>query len=706
MLAAIVAAAVAFPAPALAATAQTEDAGASVEISQGSEVSTAPASPAPNDPADFEGVVDGEDADGILITLADGADAQGALSLLSGEGGGEDADQGEASPLAAELADAGLAVTDAGEDSSGRTVVAAQIEGGESVADAVARAQSAPGVAAAQPNYRYELIDDVPEAAVEKANAASALARSSANGFSGESVSLLAESGLPNDPYAAVSDPSETFNQYWIYNAGLTSAWDVAKANGRVTVATLDSGASLRHSDLAGNLVADKAWDVYNDAPLSPETGLDGDNAGTAKAGHGSHVAGIIGAVANNGLGIAGASYNARVLPVKITDDSSTGGITTKRILDGLSYVVGLADELNIRVVNLSVGSYTALGDEITHDAVKRARDRGIAVVCAGGNLGRTDNIYPADFDECISVTALNADGTNISWSDYNLQKDISAPGASILSVEAGTEDGYSKKSGTSMAAPIVSGTLALMFSAAPDATVDDACAALYSTAHPITDDKNDRTLTSGTHGAVDAEAAAEVVSGMQKKTFDDVAAGDWFYAAVYRASYLGVMNGPDGESGFLPGQTLTRAMAAQMLYNRLGAGQSAPACGKPDVDQGEWYARAVNWCVSAGIMTGYDDGSDLFGVGDELTREQMAKVIALSSGADTASANRAKYDALSGTDEASAWAIPYLIWAVDAGVVNGVDNHDGTRDLAPLGDVERCQAAQLMVNALDAGIL
>lgn len=714
VLAAIVAAGIAFPAPAFAAPSASAPGDAANTAVWPAETSQeAPsAEPAAADPAAFADVIDGVDADGILITLADSSEAN--LLSANDDGAADDSDAGSAAgELARNLEAAGISLTDQAQDALGNELVVASIADGASVMDAIAAAQSVPGVAKAQPNYVYELIDDVPEstaetqladnAAITSASTAGVMGRATANAAG---IGLLASTGMPNDPYALVSSPDEGNNQYWLYNAGIPDAWDIAHTEGTVTVATLDSGASLHHSDLQENILADYAWDTFTEAPLSPDTGLDGDNAGSSKTGHGSHVAGIIGAVANNGEGIAGASYNARVLPVKITDNSDAGGITTARILKGFSYILGIADELNVRVINLSVGAYgSALGDDATHDVIKQATSRGIAVVCAGGNGGRTDNMYPADFDECIAVTSLDDDGTNSPSSDYNMQKDISAPGASVLSVQAGTIAGYTKKSGTSMAAPIVSGTIALMLSAAPNATLSEICNALYATAKPINDPRNDRSKTSGSHGAIDANAALQALLGQEKKTFSDVYADDWFFGATYRAAYNNVMNGLGDTDRFAPTLATTRAQAAQVLYNYLGGGEIAPACSKNDVDQEQWYTRAVNWCVSSGIMTGYSDDSNNFGVDDELTREQMAKVMAIAAGADVESADRTKFDALSGTDEASAWAEPFLIWATDKDIINGIDNHDGTRALAPRGAVERCQTAQIMMNAIDQGV-
>ena len=698
LLACLLAAGITFPAPAIAFAAGAEgDASAAEALDVTASTDGAQTQ---NDPALFDGVDDGVDSQGVLLTLDDDA-----VSLLAEDSDGE-------STLAADLADAGLSVADQMEDADGNAVVAANITDGKSVSDAVAAAQAVPGVASAQPNYVYDLVDDVPSADDEATSESEAAAED-------EGVSVLSATSMPNDPYAQVSNASASYNQYWLYNAGIVNAWDLAKSNGAVTVATLDTGARGDHEDLKNVILHDVAWDAYNNEPLYANSG-----SGDA-VGHGTSVAGIIAAEANNSRGIAGGSYNAKIVPVKVWGDTASQKATTASVVAGYTYLlneVKAGSIANLRVINMSLGAYgDSLNDDALHSAIKTARnDYGIVTVCAGGNGNQTTgkpntkHMYPADFDECVAVTALTTEGKNIVWSDYNPSKDISAPGQSICSTSYAATTKYSRASGTSEAAPLTAGVFALLFSAAPSVSVDEACKAVYATAKPIDDAENDRTrpdasgVVSGSHGAIDAGAAVEYLLNEREHLmrFTDVSASDWFYDAVRFAVARDIMHGIGGTNEFRPAEATTRAQIAVVLYNYLGNDGIAEPCDKPDVDQGQWYAAAVNWCVAHGIMTGYDDGSNLFGTDDALTREQMAKVMAIAAGADVSSASSAKYDALQGTDQTSNWARPYAVWAVDAGVINGIDDHDGTRDLAPQGTVERCQVAQIMANALAGNIM
>lgn len=695
MLAAILAVGIAFPAPALAFADDAADANKSAGESAVDTTAISEGATQANDPTLFDELVEGVDYRGLLVTL----DEDSKINLLSEDGGESELAQG--------LADAGLAVTNQIESADGSTLAVADVADDMRASEAVAAAQELPGVVSVQPNFVYRLVDEVPAGALDES--AASIADEQVEGDEDISAQAL---GMPNDDYVYTRDPNEPYNQYWLYTTRITRAWNLVHTDNTVTVATLDTGVDFDHADLEDNLLMDYAWDAYNSKPLSASV-PNGD-----RIGHGTMVAGIISARANNGIGLAGASFNATILPVKVFNDTGAPEATTASVLSGYKYVVDLATSKtvpNLRVINTSFGSYNTysssgycLKDEALRKAIVSAKNAGIVTVCSGGNgkdgKPRTDNIYPADFDECVAVTALNTDNTNCYWSDYNKKKNISAPGLLVTTTDA--TGGYSKANGTSMAAPIVSGVFALLFAAEPVATVDDACNAVYATATPISDAENDRTDISGSHGVIDASAAVEALEGLGRTAFSDVHPGEWFYNAVYFAKAHGIMNGVGDTGEFQPSAPTTRAQAATVLYNVYSKGEVASSCNKPDVDQSEWYANAVNWCVAHGIMTGYDDGSNTFGPNDSLTREQMCKVLAIATKADYASADPAKYNALLGTEETDEWARPFVVWAVDEGLVNGVDNHDGTHTLDPLGLVYRCQTAQIFTNAITAGIM
>lgn len=641
--------------------------------------------------------------DGILVVV-DANAASGASPL-----GIEASDK--AAEVAAELESAGMTVDDRAARPDGTAVLSAQPAAGESVEAAAARASELPGVAYAQPNYSYALIDGVSEDAAPQADL---LAQPETLGDAGASA-------LPfrpfDDPYSLESSTDVRPNAYWLYAAGLDRAWRAAEEGSPVAIAVLDTGMAVGHEDLATSTRTDLAWDSYNGEPLDASRFNEGDNGG-----HGTHVAGIAAAVPNNGIGFAGASYGAEIIPIKAVNDTSSRLASTTSIIAAYDYLFGIIDSGEVeglRVVNLSLGSYAeSFNDRALRETIEKARDDyGIVTVCAGGNgVGprpRTDPIYPADFDACVSVTALQADGTNIPWSDYNEFKDISAPGATVwstypASLSSGTPyAGYYAQSGTSMASPIVAGTFALLFSLDPDATVEEACAAIYDTATEIVDTENDRRETSGSHGALDAAAAAERLTGLDLDVaFPDVADDDWHARAVAYVAQRGIMTGYDDGSGRFGAEAeMTRAQVAQTLYNLYGEGATAPDAGKADVDQSAWYASAVNWVVDAGLMTGYDDGTNRFGPDEPLTREQLAAVVDNASSVETI-ADPGRIETLPDSDSVSPWAREAVAWAVGNGVINGSETAPGYRELRPHESVTRAMMAQTLMNALEEGIL
>lgn len=621
------------------------------------------------------------EADGVLV-FAKADDAARTLSA-------DDA----ADAVADGLKQLGMQETGRFAAADGSTVIEAAPAAGQSVYDAVAAAAAIEGVEGAQPNYVYHLIDPAEDAGA-------------ASGLVPDDAAVLAAIAA-NDPYAQISDPGEPNNQYWLYNAGFDDAWNQARTEGDVAVAVLDTGVMADHRDLAGNVLTEYGWDASENAPLY----ADGQNA--FNGGHGTMVAGAAAAVANNGFGMAGASFNAEIVPVKVCDDNAAKPkITTKSLLSAYSYVTELAcsGKADVRVINLSLGAYgSTLNDRALENAIIAAKDQGIVTVCAGGNGNKatapnTKPIYPADFDACVSVTALNADGTNVVWSDYNEHKDISAPGSGItapLADAGGNTEGFTWASGTSLAAPIVAGAFALMFAAEPDASVDEAKAALYASATPVNDLENDRSQASGSHGALDAAGAVERLV-QNHSAFSDVAAGDWFFKPAHYVNERGIMTGYDG--AFHPHDGLTRAQAAQILYNRFGNGvQHAPAP-LSDVDQSQWYAPAVNWAVETGMMVGLV-GTGRFGVNDELSREQLALVVARAANADTAAADPSAFDALPDRDDTSDWARDAMVWATDEGVINGDRATDPAR-LLPRNPITRAQMAQVVMNAMERSLI
>jgi outer membrane protein assembly factor BamB/subtilisin family serine protease len=285
-------------------------------------------------------------------------------------------------------------------------------------------------------------------------------------------------------PFTTPNDPS--FNQQWSLNnsgqssgvvgadIGATAAWDLRSSAPNVVVAVIDSGIRATHVDLAPNL-----W--TNPSPSSAYSGTDlhGINATVTPAtgspdddetdGHGSHVSGIIGAVGNNAIGIAGVAWNVQLMALKFIDSTDTGSLSAELIC--LDYAIAH----KVAIINGSFGSIGYSSSEFA--ALKKVRDAGIIVVVAAGNDGvnlESDGAYPAGYllDNIVTVAATTRTDTLASFSNFSSGLvDLAAPGSEILSTVNTSDTAYAVHDGTSMAAPLVTGALALMKAHFPNDT-------------------------------------------------------------------------------------------------------------------------------------------------------------------------------------------------------------------------------------------
>lgn len=285
----------------------------------------------------------------------------------------------------------------------------------------------------------------------------------------------------------------------WHYTAiNLPQAWDITTgaAEQDVIVAVIDTGVFLSHRDLAGNMV-----DGY-DFISSPERARDGDgidpdpddpgdspNRG-GSTWHGTHVAGTIAATSDNARGVAGASWNAKIMPIRVM---GSGGGTSYDVMQGLRYAAGLSNDSGERparradVANLSLGGLR--GSIVEQDAYGEAQATGMIIVAAAGNENTSAPTYPAAYDSVISVSATDSRNRRAPYSNFGDTITVAAPGGDlsvdlngsgypdgILSTLADDTSGvresnYAFYQGTSMAAPHVAGVVALMKAMYPGLT-------------------------------------------------------------------------------------------------------------------------------------------------------------------------------------------------------------------------------------------
>ena len=289
-------------------------------------------------------------------------------------------------------------------------------------------------------------------------------------------VSLVASFLAIAPPAHAITDPLLA-QQWGIFAIGADRVWAVTTGKG-VTVAVVDSG-SGPHPDLADNLLPGRSY-------FSSVETQDGNDIDTS--GHGSHVAGIIAAAANNGIGGSGVAPNAKILPIKVLDQVGQGD--ARDVAAGVRF----AADNGAKVINLSLGGPTE-SPSLTQ-AIQYATDKGALVVAAAGNGGATDAPkWPASLDLTIAVTAVDPSKNVTSFDQRGDYIDIAAPGTGIASTAKGD---YVALSGTSMAAGFVAGAAALLFAAEPRITNTQVRDILLRTATDIGEPGRDQTFGFG----------------------------------------------------------------------------------------------------------------------------------------------------------------------------------------------------------------
>jgi len=279
------------------------------------------------------------------------------------------------------------------------------------------------------------------------------------------------------------------------WDALSSSSSSTTTAAAATTVAVLDSGVDNNHPDIAEKV----------DGHVNFSNGETGDD----KYGHGTHVAGIIAATKDNGIGVAGVCPTCRILDVKVLNDTGYG--STSAIANGINWAVSNG----AKVINMSLGQRTS--SRTLEAAVSNAWNKGVVIVAAAGNTGTTSKIYPAAYTNVIAVAATDNNDLKASFSTHGAKwVDVAAPGANVYSTfpnhpfyleeQYNRSQGYDVANGTSMASPIVAGVAALAWSAQPGATNTSVRGYVEKTADQISG-----TGTYWAHGRVNANSAVQV---------------------------------------------------------------------------------------------------------------------------------------------------------------------------------------------------
>ncbi|HEX6623861.1 MAG TPA: S8 family serine peptidase [Pyrinomonadaceae bacterium] len=326
----------------------------------------------------------------------------------------------------------------------------------------------------------------------------------------------------PNDPMFAeqwaLSNDGRREGKSEADIAALT-AWAKTHGNSKVVVAVLDSGVDYTHKDLAENMwIRPAGIDPYVDEQLGEIDDLHGFDAVAADGlpdpmdenGHGTHCAGIIGAVGNNGEGIAGVNWKIEVMPLRFM---SAGGFgTTKDAIEAINYVIDRKRAgVNVRVISASWGSTRR--SQALEDVIRKAGEEGIIFIAAAGNSSvntDTNPHYPSSYKlpNVMSIAALDRRDQLAGFSNFGAKSvHLAAPGKEILSTWL--RDAYEEHSGTSMATPVVSGVAALILSCEPELKVEQLKQRLMDTADKL-DALNGKTVSGGRVNAARAVGAVK----------------------------------------------------------------------------------------------------------------------------------------------------------------------------------------------------
>lgn len=405
----------------------------------------------------------------------------------------------------------------------------------------------------------------------------------------------------PEQPTGASSAPSpdgsQRQRQWGLEALDAERLWQHAHACGQ-TIAVIDSGVDGEHADLAG--VVYPGRNMIGRGPASRD-----------RSGHGTEVAGVAAAAQGNGRGIAGFAPGARILPVSIED--AAGQMHASDLARAIRYAINH----DAAVINLSLGG--PVPSPNVEYWLREAQRAGIPVIASAGNAYRTSNptMWPAASPYTIAVGAIAPTSVWAPFSSTGRYVDLVAPGVAIITT--GRDGGYVAANGTSLSAPFVSGTAAMLRARVPEMPVDELRDALVSTAEDLGPAGWDPKFG---HGLVHPAAALAKVGGTPRKCFHDI--GELTLADdIERLAFAGITDGCAPQR-FCPTQPVTRGQMATFVSRAVN--QPATDTNFFADDDASPHEQGINRLAQASIARGCT--ADSFCPDDPVTRAQMAAFI------------------------------------------------------------------------------
>jgi subtilisin family serine protease len=286
---------------------------------------------------------------------------------------------------------------------------------------------------------------------------------------------------------ADVEETDPLYSEQWSHKiTSIEQAWAITSGNPQIKLAIIDSGVDITHPDLSANILNDGYDFVDIDTSLYINSNyftLPGEDYTTPDDnisdynGHGTHCAGIVAAIGDNGIGVKGVSPGCKILPIRAAFGMKYLGnesafLETSTIVEAINYAV----DNGANIISMSFGGNHS---QLEEEAIKYAYNKNVVLIAASGNNNSMNKSYPAAYDEVLAVTSIDTVKYKSSFSNFGYWTDIAAPGDKIISTVptsggANTDaSGYKKLSGTSMAAPYIAGVAALILSKNPEMNND-----------------------------------------------------------------------------------------------------------------------------------------------------------------------------------------------------------------------------------------